>query len=94
MSVSNTREMVRQAAPEQRHNESVGIVERMIRSARRKWKRRETAKELHSLSDWELRDIGVYRVDIPRVVRQIDDHDLGLRPTSRGVQARGNAVPA
>ncbi|MDN5788299.1 DUF1127 domain-containing protein [Pseudorhodobacter sp.] len=94
MSVYITRKMIRQAAHDWRQDNTVGIVERMIRSAKRTLKRRETISELHSLTDWELRDIGIYRGDIPRIVRQIDDHDLGLMPASRGAQARGVAVPA
>ncbi len=98
MSVYITREMVSQAAHEWRHDNTVGILARLVRAAKRKWKRNEATSELCNLSDRELRDIGIYRGDIPHIVRQLDDHDLGLAPTMsravRGAQACGNDVPA
>ncbi|SMD09608.1 DUF1127 domain-containing protein [Primorskyibacter flagellatus] len=73
MSAYITREMVRQAAHEWPYENATGVLGRLVRTMKRSWKRRETANQLHTLSDRELRDIGIYRGDIPRVVRQLDD---------------------
>ncbi|RKF12741.1 DUF1127 domain-containing protein [Roseovarius spongiae] len=90
--------MLRQAANESRTGHTIGIFERLIRSAERAWKRRETAKELHALTDWELRDIGIHRADIPRVVRQSDERAQDARPAASrataGTPAQGNRVTA
>ncbi len=98
MSVYITPEMVRREAHEWRRDNTVGILARLVRSARRKWKRSKAVSDLCALSDRELRDIGIFRGDISRVVSQFDDRDLGLAPAaSRAVRrskASGNAVPA
>jgi uncharacterized protein YjiS (DUF1127 family) len=78
MSVYITREMLWQAANDDKHENSGNILRRLARSVVRKLKRRRTRSELSALSDWELRDIGIYRGDIPRVVAGLDDVDLGL----------------
>jgi uncharacterized protein YjiS (DUF1127 family) len=94
MSVFITREMVRQAGREWRHDNTIGILGRMVRSVRRNLERRAAISELRSFSDRELRDIGINRGDITRIVRQGDDRDPDPTPTSRRVQARAVAVAA
>ncbi len=45
----------------------------VVLSDLRRWLRaRETARQLHALSDRELSDIGIARRDIAQVARQVD----------------------
>ncbi len=78
MSVYITREIFWQPENESNHRNAGNILDRLVRSVARKLKRNRTMAELHALSDRDLRDIGLYRGDIPRVVAGLDDVDLGL----------------
>ena len=53
---------------------------RLIRVSVTRWQKRRTARALDRLSDWMLRDIGVTRGEIPRVVDEIFVDDF--RPAS------------
>ena len=49
--------------------EPVGFVLSLLRSMRRAWTTHADRKLLAELSDYQLRDIGIRREHIPRVVR-------------------------
>lgn len=55
-------------------------IKRLIRVTVTRWQKRRTARALDRLSDWMLRDIGVTRGEIPRVVDEIFADDF--RPAS------------
>ncbi|MFZ1468323.1 MAG: DUF1127 domain-containing protein [Paracoccaceae bacterium] len=87
MSVYITRKMLWQPENESKHRNAGNILDRLVRSVARKLKRSRTMAELRALGDRELRDIGLYREDIPRVVAGLDDVDLGLsRPAPVAVR--------
>lgn len=98
MSVYITREMLRQAARAPQQFPTDNILSRVVRAAKRAARQRRTVAELSVLTDRELRDIGLWRADIPRVVGEMTDHDFGLaparRPAPRAARAPGNAAAA
>lgn len=53
---------------------------RLIGVSVTRWQKRRTARALDRLSDWMLRDIGVTRGEIPRLVEEIFADDI--RPAS------------
>ena len=88
MSVFITREMIWQAANDGKRRNADGILERLVRTVAQKFIRSRTMAALHALSDWQLRDIGLHRGDIPRVVAELDDVELGLsRPAEAPMRA-------
>ena len=90
MSVITTREMIWQEANDGKRRNADGILERLTRFVALNFRRNRTMAALHSLSDWQLRDIGLHRGDIARMVSELDDVDLGLtRPAP--VSARVSA---
>jgi uncharacterized protein YjiS (DUF1127 family) len=46
-----------------------GLVARVVDGLRRQWRIRSAAESLSGFSDAQLRDLGIARVDIERVVR-------------------------
>ena len=78
MSVFFTREMLWEAADHIRNDKTRTLPGQLARLIARQLKRRRTRAELSALTDWELRDIGIHRGDIPGVVAGMDDSDLGL----------------
>jgi len=57
-----------------------GILRRRLRLAVRQWQRNKMIAELYALDNRVLRDFGIYRGDIPRIVNGFDDVELGMRP--------------
>ncbi|AML52005.1 DUF1127 domain-containing protein [Falsihalocynthiibacter arcticus] len=57
-----------------------GILRRWARSAIQNWKRRKMIAVLQAMDDRLLRDIGIYRNDIERVVDGFDERELGMVP--------------
>ena len=55
-------------------------LDRRFKASIRRWQRRKTIRALERLSDWVLRDIGVSRVDIPRLAEDLIADDP--RPAS------------
>ena len=55
-------------------------MKRLIRVTVTRWQKRRTVRALDRLNDWMLRDIGVTRGEIPRVVDEIFVDDF--RPAS------------
>ena len=49
------------------HQESMSFIERTVKSCRKFLENRNTCSELASLSDHELKDIGLTRADIPHL---------------------------
>lgn len=78
MSVFFTREMLWEAADHIKNDKTGNMLVQMARPIARKLKRYRIRAELSALSDWELRDIGIHRGDIPDVVAGMNDIDLGL----------------
>lgn len=57
-----------------------GIVRRWARAVTKNWKRRRMIAALHAMDDRLLRDIGIYRNDIERVVDGFDERELRMVP--------------
>ncbi|MEY8117214.1 MULTISPECIES: DUF1127 domain-containing protein [unclassified Falsihalocynthiibacter] len=57
-----------------------GVLRRWLRSAIRSWKRRKMIAVLQAMDDRLLRDIGIFRYDIERVVDGIEERELGMVP--------------
>lgn len=55
---------------------------RWLRAAIRQRQRNRLFAEFRSMDDRMLRDMGIYRGDIRRVVDSFDDHELGMTPFS------------
>ena len=89
MSIYITRQMIDPASGKRGRDEANGLFQRLFRSAARKWRRRKMIASLEALDDAILRDIGIYRADIPRVVDGFSDRELGMEPVgSSGSGAR------
>ncbi len=71
-------------------SESRGSSRQWLRSVMRKWQRRKMIAALEAMDDRLLRDIGIYRGDIRRVVDGFDDRELGMVPLAPGKPAIGN----
>ncbi len=56
------------------------VAGRWLQSAFRAHKRRKMIATFHALDDWILRDIGISRSDIQRVVESFDDRELAMVP--------------
>lgn len=67
-----------------------GTLRRWLRAVVRSWKRRQMIGALQALDDRMLKDIGVYRTDIPRIVADFDDHELGMAPVAAPGRAPEN----
>lgn len=57
-----------------------GLLRRWLQAAHRHWRRRDMITTFEAMNDRALRDIGIYRGDIRRLVKEFDDRDLGLMP--------------
>ncbi|MCR8828041.1 DUF1127 domain-containing protein [Pseudosulfitobacter koreensis] len=62
-----------------------GALRRMAGAAFRNLKRRKMIATLQRMDDHLLRDIGIERSDIPRVVESFSTRELGMRPVSPDV---------
>ncbi|MCK8462903.1 DUF1127 domain-containing protein [Aliiroseovarius sp. S1339] len=61
-------------------SEEDGFLRHWWRTAIRGWKRRKLIAALQALDDHVLRDMGVRRKDIGRIVDGFDDRELGMVP--------------
>ncbi|GHE89932.1 hypothetical protein GCM10016455_07800 [Aliiroseovarius zhejiangensis] len=61
-------------------SEKGGFLRRWWRTAIRSWKRRKLIAALQKLDDRGLRDMGISRKDIGRIVDALHDRDLGMVP--------------
>lgn len=59
---------------------------RMVGAAFRNWERRKMIATLQRMDDRLLRDIGIDRSDIPRVVEGFSTRELSMRPVSDDVE--------
>jgi uncharacterized protein YjiS (DUF1127 family) len=48
---------------------ATGGAHSLLRAVRRRWRERRMAAALHALNDATLKDIGVYRGEIPSIAR-------------------------
>nr|WP_277988446.1 DUF1127 domain-containing protein [Salipiger thiooxidans] len=67
-------------------NRKPGAFRRWLRTAFHHWQRRKMIETLRGMDDRLLRDIGIDRSDIPRVVDGLTDRELSMRPVSSDVQ--------
>lgn len=67
MSIYITREMVSHE-PHKGKRKTPGLLGRLTRAVAKTWERTRAMAELNAMSDLELRDMGLYRADIARVV--------------------------
>lgn len=56
------------------------VLREWLRSANRRRERRKLIAKLEAMDDLLLRDIGIYRAEIPRVVDGLDDRELLMKP--------------
>lgn len=56
------------------------LFRQMFNGMARGWRRRKMIAALNSMDDRLLRDIGLYRVDIERLVNGFDVHELRMVP--------------
>lgn len=75
-----TPQMLHPAAKTRRRNDRGGLFGQMFQAAVRVWKRHKMIAELDALDDAMLKDIGIYRGDIRRVVAGFSDRELGMVP--------------
>ncbi len=64
-----------------------GRFHQWVAAALRRGRRRKMAKAFHDIDDWVLFDIGLRRADIPRLVEELDDRELRMRPPARSAAA-------
>ncbi len=57
-----------------------GMLHRWLRNAARQWRRRKMIAALEAMDERLLRDIGIYRSDIHRVVDGLNNRELRVRP--------------
>lgn len=62
---------------------------RWLRAAIRQRQRNRLIAEFHAMDDRMLRDIGIYRGDIRRVVDGFDDRELGMTPFAPSAEHLG-----
>lgn len=67
-------------------NRKPGAFRRWFRTAFHHWQRRKMIETLRGMDDRLLRDIGIDRSEIPRVVDGLTDRELSMRPVSSDVQ--------
>lgn len=84
MSIYITRQMIDPAFDTRRHDDGGGLFQRLLRPAIRTWQRRKMIATLNSLDDGTLRDIGINRTDIPRIVDGFSNRELGMEPVASG----------
>ena len=67
-------------------NRKPGAFRRWLRTKLLQWQRQKMIETLQGMDDRLLRDIGIDRRDIPRVVDDLTDRELSMRPVSSDVQ--------
>lgn len=67
-----------------------GVLRQWLRSAVRRRQRNRLIAELHAMDDRLLRDIGIYRGDIRRVVDGFDDREMAMTPFAPKGDRPGN----
>ncbi|WP_348524426.1 DUF1127 domain-containing protein [Paracoccus sp. R12_2] len=63
-------------------NRTSRVLRHWLRNAFRRWQRRKMIEALRRMDDRMLRDIGIDRNEIPRVVNGFTDCELSMRPVS------------
>ncbi len=69
--------------PQGTHDDAVrrgGYLSRAWQAAIRRWQRRRMIAALEAMDDRLLRDIGIDRPDIPRMVASFSDRELRMTP--------------
>ena len=69
-----------------------GPVRRWLAAALRRWQRRKMIAALGAMDDRMLRDIGIDRADIPRVVEGFSDRELRMAPLAETRDPRDKAA--
>lgn len=67
-------------------NRKPGAFRHWLQTAFHRWQRGKMIETLRGMDDRLLRDIGIDRSDIPRVVDGLTDCELSMRPVSSDVQ--------
>ncbi len=68
---------------------TLGVLRRWFQASLRRWQRRRMIAALEALDDRLLRDIGIYRGEIRRIVGSFDDRELRMTPVSTKVSQLG-----
>lgn len=67
-----------------------GLFQRSLAGIARNWRRRKMTAALAAMDDRLLRDIGIYREDIRRVVDGFDDRELRMIPVAPSASGMGH----
>ena len=70
-----------------------GLIRRWLGAAFRHWQRRKMIATLEAMDDRILRDIGLIRGDIPRVVQGLLDLEPESAPTASAARAERHTAP-
>ncbi|WP_198144844.1 DUF1127 domain-containing protein [Pseudorhodobacter aquimaris] len=62
------------------HNAVGGLLRRWLTRSARTWQQRKMIAALNAMDNWMLRDIGIERSDIERIVKGFDAHELRMTP--------------
>lgn len=89
MSIYITPQMIHPGSDGRGSHQDSGLFQRLVTSVIRTWRRRKAIAELRAMDDAVLRDIGINRNDILRVVNGFDDRDLGMVPLARTARSKG-----
>ncbi len=73
-----------------RSHRILGLASRLMAALRRSHRRRVTIRTLEQLADWQLKDMGIPRGDIPAVV---DRHVNAAPPSPRAMASRPRIGP-
>ncbi|MCL3883179.1 DUF1127 domain-containing protein [Marivita sp. GX14005] len=77
------------ALPRHEQPRKAGTLRRWLGRAFRRWQRQRMIAAFAAMDDRLLRDIGISRSDIPRVVDSLDDRELRMVPVARAPKAAG-----
>ena len=94
MSIYITRQMIDPASGKPAGSKSIGLLRRMFRRAVRNWQRRKMIAKLEAMDDRLLRDIGLHRGEIRRLVDGFDDRELGMVPVTSAETSAGTDYEA
>jgi uncharacterized protein YjiS (DUF1127 family) len=96
MNIYLSRETLNPASDRLRRSKLIAALRRMGGAIRQNMERRAAINELHSMDDRTLRDLGIYRSDIERVVDGLCDDTRRRRPTKTiaAASARAKKAPA
>ncbi len=75
-----TKRMLDQTPPHKSEPKRNGLFRKWMVLAKQQWQRRKMIAALEAMDDRLLRDIGIYRGDIKRVVDGFDDRELRMVP--------------